>query len=176
MTCPTESELIRWIAGELDRHEAASVETHVSACPACRDQAESLRATWSVMDAWQVDASGRDRTADVLSRLDQELVEVPAGSRWSLLRWSTPIRAAACFMLAAALGWGAAQLWPEPTQTQLVDSSETQAPVSGEAVAEVLGLEALNGGTPVGMAASLLEPEEDPAESVEPPAAQEDRR
>ncbi len=172
MVCPNESDLIRWVADELAPDEAASVQAHIDACPACRGRADALQETWAVMDLWRVDSTGHDVTADVLSRIEGERIAATSASYWAPWRWSIPARAAACFILAATLGWGAGQLWPSPSAPQLVDSSQTDAPVSTEDVANALGLEALNGGTPVGMAASLLEPE---TESTDEPTPLEDQ-
>jgi anti-sigma factor RsiW len=120
--CPTETELIRLVGGELSPPQADELRTHVAHCPKCTRALAAVQSTWDVLGQWQVDAPQRDLAGAVLR----------AASRPRALPWP---RIAAAILAAAGAGLLAGRTAPltEPAPHA----------VSDEQLVEHLGLDAL---------------------------------
>lgn len=91
--CQNGTRLVTYLYGECDDTEAASLESHLETCAACREELDELREARSQLAAWSPPADGIDlrvvRATDEAGRL---------GSR-RLVAWG--LAAAAVLVLAA---------------------------------------------------------------------------
>jgi anti-sigma factor RsiW len=157
MACPSESELLKMVAGELAEPRRAEVAEHVEGCTTCAQQLQDLRDVWGAMDAWAVDTAGHEIDRAVLAAAGSETIAFPARHWHTPWQWPVPLRAAASFLLAAGIGWAAGMMAPNrarPDQADIVASAE---PVTPGQIAADLSLDALNGGTMPGLGALLLD-------------------
>jgi hypothetical protein len=103
MNCDEAQERIgAWIDRQLDTDEVVSLEGHLSICDECRSASESLRA----QDADLLRAFGPHREAalGVADRvIDTWKVPLAPPARGNVLRWGTPVLAAAAGFLLAVL-------------------------------------------------------------------------
>ena len=88
------------IYDDVSAEERAFLERHLSACAACRAEAESLR---RVAEAISVPPA--PFTGDLLPAVRQRLMEAPVRGAWAGWRVALPV--AACVMLAAIFGYTA---------------------------------------------------------------------
>lgn len=117
MTCDElKEQLIDGIRGTGDRR---AIEAHLAACPACREEADSLGSVWEMLGRWPDEVPGHamaDRTLAAIAGPDSTR-PVHAGV---LRSPSTYLRAAmAVVLVAAGAGLGA---WYATPKTQPPDS------------------------------------------------------
>ncbi len=157
--CPSESERLRWVAGELTGSARAEMESHLAECSECSRQVTELGAMWRSMDAWRVDVGGHDVLPRVLAAA-ADRSENDCVARWKYpWAWPVPIRAAASILLAAGIGWSAARAMPRPALAPFPSEIPLAAQPSEEVVADDVALYALTGGTPTGVASTFLDDE-----------------
>lgn len=117
---PESERLEALAAGELERSEAAVVESHLVACARCREQVEEWRALFGAL----AELPGIEPSARFA---DEVMARVAVRSVWAerfaaLLRWVTPRTTAAWALVAAllalpalvyagAFAWLATQPW-----------------------------------------------------------------
>ncbi|MCS6775567.1 MAG: zf-HC2 domain-containing protein [Chloroherpetonaceae bacterium] len=106
MQCQTAQELFSdYIAQELDRAMTLSLEHHLSACPACRDEVAALRRTWQALDRMpRVDLPPYFHE-NLISRIvaEQARVEQEAAARRAAWDWRWLFRPRQLAFGAAAL-------------------------------------------------------------------------
>jgi hypothetical protein len=164
MACPSESDLIRMISGELAGDALAGADAHVEQCQTCAARADEMRGVWDLLEAWQVDARGHEVDGAVLQAVGP-LLSASRMDRWVRpWRWPVPLRAAASIVLAVGVGWGTAAGTARQGGPVLAGLPESTEPVTAEAVARDMALDALSGGVPTGLVVTLInetEPEID---------------
>lgn len=144
MRCPTQSELLRLISGELAEDQADTLRSHVAHCPACTQSYQHLQSSWDALAAWRVDHGALDVFETVVQRAAESAGRVrPVRSA----PWRSPMRLAASVMLAAGLGIGAGML--APTSAWMAPSP------SRERIAEALGLTHFAADSATGLPGSL---------------------
>lgn len=132
--CVSGNKLIRLAGGELTAGEREQVMNHLQVCPKCRGAWEELRATWALLGQAEAIPPANDLAARV--------VQAAAISRAKQARWAAAARIAATIALAAGIGIAAGVLAP-PGAVYAPGGT----PVSDEQILEMLGLEAVDGGT-----------------------------
>jgi anti-sigma factor RsiW len=154
--CPSESDLIRLLAGELPDARQRALAEHVRQCPSCAARHAELAGVHELLGAWDVVAPLRDLHAEVMRRA----VQVRPAPWWERGQWTQArARVAAAVALAVGAGVAAGVLAPVPQR-----APEARA-VAEHEVIESLGLDAL-GGEALGVARvlmdddAMLEPEE----------------
>ena len=159
MSCPSESDLVKMVSGELtgDRHDA--VMSHLDQCATCAQRADELRRAWRAMGAWQVDTSGHDVSDRVLIAVGTRPISAEQG-RWGRpWQWPVPLRAAASLLLAVGIGWGTGRWTGRPDLQGPTPGPRPAEPVTAEAVAREMNLGALTGGAPTGLALTWMNEE-----------------
>jgi len=140
-----DSELIKYVAGELPQRQRARVDEHVAACTYCRDRQRQISQTWRVLGDWQVEPLESD-LADAVSvavrREREAAARQPAGWR----RASVLLRAAAAILVAVGLGHLAAR-WTAPLPSDPVTGGVDRVAQSDEANAIPLGVLELGSAT-----------------------------
>lgn len=106
MSCEhVREELAAYLEGLLEPAEAEAVAEHLSACPACSEEARRQEAAWSLLRADEPLEAPADLARRVLDEVRREAPGEPARiipiSRWR--RWALPALAAAA-VLVVALG------------------------------------------------------------------------
>ena len=111
MNCPMEDRnpeaLVAYAAGELDLETAASIEQHLSACPACRSVASQQAALWKTLDTWEAPPVSADFDQRLYRRIRDE-VHLSWWERLSRpfrpmpLRQALPLGATACLLVIAS--------------------------------------------------------------------------
>jgi anti-sigma factor RsiW len=145
------------VSGELTGPQRQAVLAHVEQCDHCRQRVAKLQDVWQAMDAWQVEAAGHEVADEVLQTLKARLAR-PQTSPWRQpWRWPVPLRAAASFMAAVGIGWGAARWTSQPTPADMAAGTGPDEPVTGELVARDIGLDVLTGGSATGLAVTFLD-------------------
>src|SRR5436309_3108178 len=118
MSDEDRENLVAYLDGELDEDAAAVLESKLSRDPVARAEADALRRTWELLDYLPRPEPSSDFTNRTLSRL---AVPTNSGKRVKLTgrmprprrRWPLPLGWVAALLLAAGVGYGAAQwLWP----------------------------------------------------------------
>jgi hypothetical protein len=142
--CPSESDIIRLVAGELPEDRRAALLAHVEQCPQCGPRYESIAATHLALGDWDVPAPTRDFAPAVLARV----------RRAAFARTAAAV--AASIVLASSVGISVA-LMATPRTAPVAQSRP--AP-SAEQAALCLGLDSF-GGESVGLGA-VFAPEEQP--------------
>lgn len=166
MSCPTETDLLRLVSGELTGQHRERVVAHVEQCAACAQRVEPQQDLWETMGAWHVDVAGRDVSADVL-RAAAGASAVHGATVWHRpWQWPVPLRTAASVLLAVGIGWGAGRTMPQSAPSRLTSVPEPVEPVTPELVAREMSLDELGGGVPTGLAITLLYEDEQPAVEV----------
>jgi len=165
MSCPTETNLLCLVSGELSGQRRQIVVDHVNQCAVCARRVQELRDLWAVMGSWQPDVAGHEVAESVLRRVAREAGSQPTQWRqpW---RWPVPLRAAASILLAVGIGWGAGRTMPASAPSRLITLPEPLEPVTAELVAREMSLDELGGGVPTGLAVTLLYEDEQPAVEV----------
>jgi anti-sigma factor RsiW len=111
MRCPIETQenaelLLSYSARRLSPENAALLEAHMEACPACREFRDSQAALWEALDGWEA----RPVSLDFDRRLYRRIEEQERQSWWTrlfgserpmFLRPALPLAATACLVLAA---------------------------------------------------------------------------
>ncbi len=106
--------LVAYLDGELDAATAHALESKLSLNPLARAEAEALRRTWELLDYLPRPEPSTDFTNRTLSKLSVQ----PITGKQTLLvrprrRWLAALAWAAAVLLAAAGGYGGAELlWP----------------------------------------------------------------
>ena len=98
---PEQERLEALAAGELDRADAAVVESHLVGCPRCREEVDEWRALFGAL----ADLPGIEPSPGFA---DAVMARVAVRSAWAerlsaVLRWVTPRTTAAWALVAAAL-------------------------------------------------------------------------
>lgn len=125
--CPTETKLLRLLAGELPQAERQRLQTHLAECGICAARYRSLEGVWADLGQWQATPPRRDLTGAVLAAAVQQDRRA---------RWYARGGLAAALLLAAGLGWTIGRLPAQPA---------THSAVSTEQLAQELGLDTLGG-------------------------------
>jgi anti-sigma factor RsiW len=120
--CPTETELIRLVGGELSAARADELRQHLAHCRRCAAALAAIQSTWDVLGQWQVEPPQGNLTAAVLR----------AASRPRPMPW---LRIAAAILMAAGAGLLAGRTAPL--------SAASPQTVSDAQLVEQLGLDAL---------------------------------
>ncbi len=155
MSCPSESDLVKMVSGELTGDHRDAVAAHLSQCEACAARAQALQQLWQVMGAWQVDASGHEVADGVLVAVGARPI-LTERSRWARpWQWPVPLRAAASLLLAVGVGWGTGRWTGRPDEGPTLGPQPSE-PVTAEAVAREMNLDALTGGASTGLAMTWL--------------------
>ena len=140
-----DSELIKYVAGELPQPQRARVDEHVAACGRCKDRQRQISQTWEVLGDWQVEPLASD-LADAVSvavRREREAgTRQPAGWR----RASVLLRAAAAILVAVGLGHLAAR-WTAPSPSDTASAGADRLAQSSDADAVPLGVLELGSAT-----------------------------
>jgi anti-sigma factor RsiW len=163
MSCPSETDWVRWMAGEISEVQRHSMESHADKCPVCTRRRQKLQAIWRLTGTWQVDAAARDVLDGVFKAVRQQPAAVPPARRYQPWVWPVPLRAAAGILLAAGIGWSAGRLAPAHFPMTNPPVAATTEPVTDELAANEISLDALTGGTPTGLAFTFLSDEPEPS-------------
>ncbi len=132
--------------GELDPAEAAALEAHLAACPACAERGDRLAEVRDAFRSLTPAAPPRDLASAVMERIrageagapPTEATPAPASPAISGRRWRSTARVAAALLLIAG---GAAALWTSRASDGAAPAAEPSAPVSSRAIRD-LGLDA----------------------------------
>lgn len=122
MNCGAFAEsLADYLAGELDDATRAAAESHLAACPACRDQAASLARARATLQRLVIHAEHAEaRTADLALPSPAPLATLPFRG------FARPFAAAAALALAFTLGYS----------VRGGPSAAPQSPVAGVSLAD----------------------------------------
>ncbi len=142
--CPSESEIIRFAAGELPDEQRTLLLIHVDQCPDCKRRYEATLATFSALADWDVPASTRDCTPVILARV----------RRAAFIR--TAVAVAASIVLASSVGISAALI----TAPRVAPIAQNRPVPTDQQAALTLGLDSFDGET-LGLSA-VFSPEEQP--------------
>jgi anti-sigma factor RsiW len=127
MTCTHyEKDLALYVEHDLADADAAAVEAHLGACPACRSFLASLRAS----QAWVKDLAAEEIDSDALAVMRVRTIVAAARARRSRRpRWVPAWVAAAAVILAlGTLVWVALVSRTDPPRTVAVPSTPSSAP------------------------------------------------
>ena len=125
--CPSESLVIRYVAGELSEPEASLVTDHASACDACRQLLARHQALWDTLADGMTAVPERDLTRAILTAASRPAL---SGSPW---------RIAAAVLVAVGAGIAAGAVVPVPSLTAVSITTDADA----DAAAFALGLDAI---------------------------------
>ncbi len=155
MSCPSQTELVRLVAGELTGEAQRDLQAHVAHCPSCEPYVRQLSTTWELLGRWEVDTTGHDVADRIMASARLE-GEPRRTIRWTApWRWPVPVRAAASILLAAGIGWGTARM-SSADQRPGVAPRDLAEQVMPDLVAGDIKLDHLSGGAPVGLAITFL--------------------
>ncbi len=101
MTCPSEIQLIRFVAGDLSAEQAETVARHVAECPRCAAACEAERSVWAVLGKWPED----EPTGDLWPTIRATCVLERRRGRWLPRTTSGVLQAVASIAIAVGLGW-----------------------------------------------------------------------
>ncbi|HTP34205.1 MAG TPA: hypothetical protein VMJ75_18635 [Candidatus Acidoferrales bacterium] len=110
MNCPlhdreTAAQLLGYCARKLDTESQAILERHIAVCPECLKFAESQRAVWEALEAWEAEPVSADFDRRLYRRIEED------GTWWDRLvrplrplvrHWNVAASAAGVFVLLAA--------------------------------------------------------------------------
>jgi hypothetical protein len=119
--CDQRERLIGYVYDECDQDERRTIETHLKACPTCRDEIGSLRGTRLDLMAWQVPPHEPVWRPMAAPRQTPSWRDIPA--------WALAAAASAIFVTGAAGGVATRVLWPvaSPASTAAVVSAPAAA-------------------------------------------------
>jgi hypothetical protein len=136
MNCPLETRenaqlLLDYCTRKLEPESVATLERHIAICGACREFADSQRAVWQALDAWEAAPVSSDFDSRLYRRIDTEV------SWWDMLlrpfrpvslRRSLPATAMACLlvMVGVILERPAVSPAPPPADVTQVDSVQPE--------------------------------------------------
>jgi hypothetical protein len=111
MRCLIESQesadlLLAYTARKLDPETAAVLEQHVEVCASCRQFAESQKAVWAALDAWEAMPVSADFDRRLYQRIEEQVSwwdRLIRPFRPMLVRQGLPIAAAACLAIMAGV-------------------------------------------------------------------------
>jgi len=111
MKCPIETRdnaevLLDYCARKLDPDRAATLERHIRICPACREFADSQRAVWNALDAWEALPVSPDFDRRLYARIEREVSwwdRLLRPFRPLLVRQGLPVAAGACLAIMAGI-------------------------------------------------------------------------
>ncbi|HZT41746.1 MAG TPA: zf-HC2 domain-containing protein [Chthonomonadaceae bacterium] len=93
MQCEHAQELFSdYLAGEMDRALAVSMENHLAACAVCREEVAGLRRVWSALDEMPVVDPPPHFHEDLMRRLEVERAPVVAMPRPQTWDWRALFR------------------------------------------------------------------------------------
>jgi hypothetical protein len=127
MTCTRyEKDLALYVEHDLPDADAAAIEAHLGACPACRSFLDSLRAS----QAWVKDLGAEEVDSEALAVTRVRTIVAAARARRSRrLRWVPAWAAAAAVILALGTLVGVALVSrTDPPRTVAVPSPPSSAP------------------------------------------------
>ena len=111
------ANLVAYLDGELDEPTARTLETKLNLDPAARQEAESLRRTWQILDYLprpEPSATFTSRTLERVSIRQPVRRRWPGMRRWLLTRrarpWALGLGWAAAVLVAAAAGFAGGKL------------------------------------------------------------------
>jgi hypothetical protein len=169
MQCPSDTDLLKWVAGELTGQEDESLVRHLGLCTQCAQQAAELKSVWGTMGNWEVDPSGHQVVDRVLGAVRTVQVGSLSSPSWRQpWRWPVPIRAAASILLAAGIGWSAGRFLRTESRAPAPAATPKQGMVAGDLFSRTATLEGLMRGMGTGLAIPMIN--SDPG-----PLDQEDR-
>jgi anti-sigma factor RsiW len=136
MNCPMEDRnsetLVAYAAGALDPDTAATIERHLSACPACRAMAAEQAALWKTLDTWEAQPVSADFDQRLYRRIRDE-VRLTWWERLSRpfrpmpLRQALPLGATACLLIIASfLVQQPAKLAPDQPRGEVVRADQVE--------------------------------------------------
>lgn len=111
MKCPMATRdnadlLLDYCARKLNPDMTATLERHMEICPSCREFADSQRAVWNALDAWEAVPVSPDFNRRLYARIDREVSwwdRLMRPFRPLLARQGLPIAAAACLVIMAGV-------------------------------------------------------------------------
>lgn len=111
MNCPLETHetaelLLDYCGHRLSPERAATLESHMRMCAACRGFAERQRAVWDALDVWDAAPVSADFDRRLYRRIEGETtwLERLSGRLRPLLAYrGVPVAAAGCLVIAAGL-------------------------------------------------------------------------
>ncbi|MFN7931839.1 MAG: hypothetical protein U0R19_00855 [Bryobacteraceae bacterium] len=108
MNCDQARERMvdRWVTG-VDEAQRMELDSHIAACPSCREESESLQALWSGLGDLPIEEPGRTMRADFhrmleAYRLGAAAAPKPRVSAWDWLKSLWPQQPLVQFALAGA--------------------------------------------------------------------------
>ncbi len=125
LTCDQTQDLLgAFVLDSLDQGQEIEVRSHLESCPACREEAEELRATamsiGEVVEPVAPPAQLRERIMREIQRPKLEPVAAPAEpvrAWWARPRAAWGVAAVAAMLMLAAGGWGLSEHFSAPGAT-----------------------------------------------------------
>ncbi|MBK9118470.1 MAG: zf-HC2 domain-containing protein [Phycisphaerales bacterium] len=145
----SESDIIRFVAGELDPVRSAAVRAHLSACAACGNRCRAQNELWATLGAWQPPVPVATSTCPVerALRIRPSLISMHPTAAW---------RAAAALLIGIGLGHGTAW-WLAPSRHSVIEQEPAQdAKAMAEEAALAIGVEVYERPTAAGLYTTLL--------------------
>jgi anti-sigma factor RsiW len=128
LSAEDRANLVAYLDGELDEDTARALEAKLSLDPTARAEAETLRKTWELLDYLprpEPSASFTHRTLEKLA-VQRTTGRRPLAARPGWHRWAQGLGWAAAVVVAAAGGWGAAQLFWSRDATPVREPAEVE--------------------------------------------------
>jgi anti-sigma factor RsiW len=137
LTDEDRANLVAYLDGELDEPARSALEAKLNRDPQARQEAETLRRTWQLLDHLPRPQPSAEFTQTTLTHLKAALPaksERRATLSWRL--WAFGLGWVAALVAASALGHAAGNLWP-----RRASPTAAPAPVDvGQALAKDLGV------------------------------------
>jgi anti-sigma factor RsiW len=95
--------LLEYTAGRLAPGEAAALEAHLEGCARCREFAQSQKAVWRALEAWEAEPVSMDFDRRLFARIEQPPVSWWARLTGQVMHHAVPVAAAAGVMILAGL-------------------------------------------------------------------------
>jgi len=108
MNCPMEARhgselLLDYTAGRLEAGEAMALEAHLESCARCRQFAQSQKAVWQALEAWEAEPVSMDFDRRLFARIEQAPVSWWERLTGQAMHHAVPVAAAAGVMILAGL-------------------------------------------------------------------------